>query len=172
MTCCYVFTLLVFSSQNEPPPPYYSVAVHTQPPLKPYEEVVYGVGFGLTPPSHPHYIPQYPPPVVVPTVTRPSIRECSLLLALMFSWEYNGCRCTNKTNGERVALTTVNVCILYAVCVQPPALRRRDAARIMPSVSEGQGEPYCCSVCWAWPSGLEVYCAYSHRSLNIVINNN
>ncbi|XP_019129815.1 transmembrane protease serine 13a [Larimichthys crocea] len=62
---------------NEPPPPYYSVAVHTQPPLKPYEEVVYGVGFGLTPPSHPHYIPQYPPPVVVPTVTRPSIPPSS-----------------------------------------------------------------------------------------------
>ncbi|KAG8002010.1 Transmembrane protease serine 13, partial [Nibea albiflora] len=68
---------LAFSSQNEPPPPYYSVAVHTQPPLKPYEEVVYGVGFGLTPPSHPHYIPQYPPPAVVPTVTRPSIPPSS-----------------------------------------------------------------------------------------------
>uniref|UniRef100_A0A4W6EE15 Transmembrane serine protease 13b n=1 Tax=Lates calcarifer TaxID=8187 RepID=A0A4W6EE15_LATCA len=58
---------------NDPPPPYYSVAVHTQPPLTPYEEVVYGVGPGLTPPTQPHYIPQYAPPVVVPQVTRPSI---------------------------------------------------------------------------------------------------
>ncbi|KAM9358674.1 transmembrane protease serine 13a [Symphorus nematophorus] len=58
---------------NEPPPPYYSVDLHTQPPLKPYEEVVYGVGPGLTPLTHPRYIPQYPPPVVVPQVTRSSI---------------------------------------------------------------------------------------------------
>ncbi|XP_041796071.1 transmembrane protease serine 13a [Chelmon rostratus] len=58
---------------NEAPPPYYSVAVHTQPPLKPHEEVVYGVGPGLTPPTRPHYIPQYPPPVVVPQVTQSSI---------------------------------------------------------------------------------------------------
>ncbi|XP_036973990.1 transmembrane protease serine 13a [Acanthopagrus latus] len=58
---------------NEPPPPYYSVAVHTQPPLKPYEEVVYGVGPGLTPPTYPHYIPQYPPPVAVPQVAHSSI---------------------------------------------------------------------------------------------------
>ncbi|XP_070826706.1 transmembrane protease serine 13a [Chaetodon trifascialis] len=57
---------------NEDPPPYYSVAVHTQPPLKPYEEVVYGVGPGLTPPTRPHYIPQYPPPVVVPQVSQSS----------------------------------------------------------------------------------------------------
>nr|XP_046245101.1 transmembrane protease serine 13a isoform X2 [Scatophagus argus] len=62
---------------NEPPPPYYSVAVHTQPPLKPYEEVVYGVGPGVTPPAHPHYIPQYPPPVVAPQVTRSSIPPSS-----------------------------------------------------------------------------------------------
>ncbi|KAF3847717.1 hypothetical protein F7725_020745, partial [Dissostichus mawsoni] len=47
--------------------------MHTQPPLKPYEEVVYGVGPGLTPPSHPLYIPQYPPPVVVSPVTQSSI---------------------------------------------------------------------------------------------------
>ncbi|XP_028276322.1 transmembrane protease serine 13a [Parambassis ranga] len=56
-----------------PPPPYYSVAVHTQPPLKPYEEVVYGLGPGVIPPAHPHYIPQYPPPVVAPQVTQSSI---------------------------------------------------------------------------------------------------
>lgn len=58
---------------NDPPPPYYSVALHTQPPLKPYEEVVYGVGPGLTPPTHPQYIPRYPSPVVVPQVTQSSI---------------------------------------------------------------------------------------------------
>ncbi|XP_063763928.1 transmembrane protease serine 13a isoform X2 [Eleginops maclovinus] len=62
---------------NDPPPPYYSVGLHTQPPLKPYEEVVYGVGPGLTPLSYPHYIPQYPPPVVVPQVTRSSIPPSS-----------------------------------------------------------------------------------------------
>ncbi|KAM3615407.1 uncharacterized protein V6R79_001786 [Siganus canaliculatus] len=62
---------------NEPPPPYYSVAVHTQPPLQPYEEVVYGSGPGLTAPSHLHYIPQYPPPVAAPQVTRSSIPPSS-----------------------------------------------------------------------------------------------
>lgn len=71
--CLFPF---VFSSQKDLTPPYYSVAVHTQPPLKPYEEVVYGTGPGLMPPTHPHYIPQYPPPVVGPHVTRSSIREC------------------------------------------------------------------------------------------------
>ncbi|XP_061576321.1 transmembrane protease serine 13a [Cololabis saira] len=54
---------------NSPPPPYYSIAVHTQPPLKSYEEVVYGSGPGLTLPNQPHYIPQYPPIVVAPQVT-------------------------------------------------------------------------------------------------------
>ncbi|KAM4628344.1 transmembrane protease serine 13a [Polymixia lowei] len=62
---------------NELPPPYYSVAVHTQPPLKPYEEVVYGGGPGVSPPSQPHYIPQHPPPVAAPRVTRPSIPPSS-----------------------------------------------------------------------------------------------
>nr|XP_019943509.1 PREDICTED: transmembrane protease serine 13-like isoform X2 [Paralichthys olivaceus] len=54
---------------NEPPPPYYPITVHTLPPLKPYDEVVYGVGPGLTPPTQPHYIPQYTPTVIVPQVT-------------------------------------------------------------------------------------------------------
>ncbi|XP_041850923.1 transmembrane protease serine 13a [Melanotaenia boesemani] len=54
---------------DSPPPPYYSVAVHTQPPLKSYEEVVYGTGPGLTPPTQPYYIPQYLPPVVSLKVT-------------------------------------------------------------------------------------------------------
>ncbi|XP_010793282.1 transmembrane protease serine 13-like [Notothenia coriiceps] len=62
---------------NDLPPPYYSLDLHTQPPLKPYEEVVYGVGPGLTPPSHPRYIPQYPPPVVVSPVTQSSIPPSS-----------------------------------------------------------------------------------------------
>lgn len=66
----------LFSSQNELPPPYYSVAVHTQPPLKSYEEVVYDVHPGLTLPTHPHYIPQYPPPVAVPPVKQSSTGEC------------------------------------------------------------------------------------------------
>ncbi|XP_029923203.1 transmembrane protease serine 13a [Myripristis murdjan] len=57
---------------NDLPPPYYSVAVHTQPPLKPYEEVVYGGDGSVKPPSQLQYIPQYPPPVAAPTITQPS----------------------------------------------------------------------------------------------------
>ncbi|KAM3875216.1 transmembrane protease serine 13a [Diretmus argenteus] len=58
---------------NEPPPPYYSIAVHAQPPLKHYEEVAYGSGPGINPPNQVHYIPQYPPPVTAPRITQPSI---------------------------------------------------------------------------------------------------
>ncbi|XP_029372746.1 transmembrane protease serine 13a isoform X2 [Echeneis naucrates] len=50
---------------KDPPPPYYSIDVRTQPPLRSYEEVVYNVGPGLTALNQPRYIPQYPPPVVV-----------------------------------------------------------------------------------------------------------
>lgn len=59
----------------------------------------------------------------------------------------------------------VSLC-LCTVCVQPPGVRGRDAVRIMPSVMEGQGEPYFCLVCWHWLSGLEVHCVYLHRSLD------
>ncbi|KAM9801610.1 transmembrane protease serine 13a [Neosynchiropus ocellatus] len=48
---------------DDNPPPYYSVTVPSQPPYKPYEVSGYGIGPGLTPHSHPHYIPQYPSPV-------------------------------------------------------------------------------------------------------------
>ncbi|XP_019743186.1 transmembrane protease serine 13a isoform X1 [Hippocampus comes] len=58
---------------NEPPPPYYSVAVHTQPPLKSYEEVVYGVSPAQTPANQPHFVPQYAPPLAAPQVTQPSL---------------------------------------------------------------------------------------------------
>ncbi|XP_071768244.1 transmembrane protease serine 13a [Centroberyx gerrardi] len=58
---------------NEPPPPYYSVVVHAQPPLTPYEEVVYGGGPGVNPSGQLQYIPQYPPPVAASRVTQPSI---------------------------------------------------------------------------------------------------
>lgn len=63
--------------QDQRPPPYYSIAVHTQPPLKPYEEVVYstGSGFDLNPATQPRYIPQYPPPVAAPQVALSSTRE-------------------------------------------------------------------------------------------------
>ncbi|XP_054885073.1 transmembrane protease serine 13a [Poeciliopsis prolifica] len=57
---------------DAPPPPYYSLGLHTQPPLRPYEEVVYGSNPGLTLPNQPRYIPQYPPPIVPPPVTAPS----------------------------------------------------------------------------------------------------
>lgn len=55
---------------NEPPPPYYSVSMHPPPPITCHEEVVYGVGPGLIPPSQPHYIPHYPPVIVMPQVTQ------------------------------------------------------------------------------------------------------
>ncbi|XP_014913836.1 transmembrane protease serine 13a, partial [Poecilia latipinna] len=58
--------------KDSPPPPYYPVGLHTQPPLRPYEEVVYGSNPGLILPNQPRYIPQYPPPVVLPPVTEPS----------------------------------------------------------------------------------------------------
>ncbi|XP_030633817.1 transmembrane protease serine 13a [Chanos chanos] len=58
---------------SDPPPPYYSVAVHTQPPLKPYEEVVYGQAYGVGPGGLPYYIPQPPPPVSPPVVTQRDI---------------------------------------------------------------------------------------------------
>ncbi len=61
---------------------------------------------------------------------------------------------------------------LCIVRVQPPAERGGDAARVMPSVTAGQEEPCWCSLCWHWPSGLEVYCVYSYRSLYILININ
>ncbi|KAM6987469.1 transmembrane protease serine 13a [Tautogolabrus adspersus] len=57
---------------KDPPPPYYPTSIHTLPPLKSYEEIVYGVGPGLTPPNHPRYIPRYPTHVVVPQVTTTS----------------------------------------------------------------------------------------------------
>ncbi|CAL8353763.1 unnamed protein product [Lota lota] len=58
---------------NDLPPPYYSVVVHTQPPLQPYDTVVHGGGPGAPPPPHQiQYIPQYAPPMVVPIVTHPA----------------------------------------------------------------------------------------------------
>ncbi|KAG5269659.1 hypothetical protein AALO_G00204500 [Alosa alosa] len=57
---------------NDLPPPYYSVSLHTQPPLRPYEEVVYGNGFGVPTYQHPHYVPQHPP-VIATAVAQPSL---------------------------------------------------------------------------------------------------
>lgn len=71
----------LISSQNEPPS-YYSIEVQTQPPLKSYEEVVYGVGPGLTPPAYPQYIPQYGPPAA-PAQVQLSIREWHPQLAFL-----------------------------------------------------------------------------------------
>ncbi|XP_056139334.1 transmembrane protease serine 13a isoform X2 [Lampris incognitus] len=63
---------------NDAPPPYYSVAVHTQPPLKPCEEVVvYGGGTGVNLPNQLQYIPQYAPSVGIPPITQPSIPPSS-----------------------------------------------------------------------------------------------
>ncbi|KAK0137421.1 Transmembrane protease serine 13 [Merluccius polli] len=63
--------LIMKAHYNDLPPPYYTVVVHTQPPLQPYEKVVHGGGLGASPPNQIHYIPQYPPPVVAPSVTHP-----------------------------------------------------------------------------------------------------
>uniref|UniRef100_A0A3Q1BX36 Peptidase S1 domain-containing protein n=1 Tax=Amphiprion ocellaris TaxID=80972 RepID=A0A3Q1BX36_AMPOC len=48
------------------------MANYDPPPLRPNEEVVYGSEPGLKPPTQPQYIPQHPPPVVVPQVTQPN----------------------------------------------------------------------------------------------------
>uniref|UniRef100_A0A8C6TTG7 Transmembrane serine protease 13b n=1 Tax=Neogobius melanostomus TaxID=47308 RepID=A0A8C6TTG7_9GOBI len=60
---------------NNPPPPYYSLPMYPQPPLKSHEDLVYGVGPGLIPPSQPRYIPWYPPVEIVPQVTHPIPRK-------------------------------------------------------------------------------------------------
>ncbi|CAL1570486.1 unnamed protein product [Knipowitschia caucasica] len=54
------------NDQNDLPPPYFP---SIYPPLPPsaHGDLVYG----LTPPSQPHYIPQYPPVVIVPQVSQP-----------------------------------------------------------------------------------------------------
>lgn len=64
---------MAMKDSNDSPPPYYPTSIHTQPPLKPYEEVVYGVGPGLAPLNHPRYIPRYPTQVVAPQVIVQSI---------------------------------------------------------------------------------------------------
>lgn len=110
MTSHYLLTFLClfcFSLQNEPPPPYYSVAGQPQPPIWPYGEAAYSSGPGLTPPTQPHYMPQYPPPVVAPNVTPASKCEG-------FSWQYNRCRCMSKNNGDRVCW---EVLICYCIYV-------------------------------------------------------
>lgn len=156
----YLLSFSVFSSQNEPPPPYYSVAVHTQPPLKPYEEVVYGVGPGLTPPTYPHYIPQYSPPVAVPQVAHSSIRECYPQLSHFPGNTVDAGVPAIQIGTETLqGLLMCDCCVLF--CVQPPDVRGGDAVRTIPSVMQGQGESYWCSVFWHWPSGLEVPCLFT-----------
>lgn len=93
---------------NEPPPPYYTV--HTQPPLKPYEEVVYGVGPGLTPPNHPHYIPQYPPPVG-PQVTRSSIPPSSKRRGCF----HNNSKCFGGSGGVLLVLGLLALAIWLGI---------------------------------------------------------
>lgn len=78
--CCLLvyITLDHLFPQNDAPPPY-SVAVHPQPPLRPYEEVVYGNMFTVPTYIHPHYIPQHAP-VITTAVTQQSLRELVLFL--------------------------------------------------------------------------------------------
>ncbi|KAM6933268.1 transmembrane protease serine 13a [Xenentodon cancila] len=91
---------------ESPPPPYYSIAVQTQPPLKPYEDVVYGSGPGLPLPNQPHYIPQYPPPVVAPQVPEfsPPLKK------------KNNC-CENKAQCSKASASVVLVLVLLAVTI-------------------------------------------------------
>ncbi len=167
----FFFIFSVVSLQNEPPPPYYSVAVHTQPPLKSYEEVVYGAGPGLTPSTQPHYIPQYPPPVTAPQVTHSSTRECSPTFPYFSANTKAAAVRAKQIETQLLRGLLMCFCVLFTLCVQLPGVRAGgDAARVIPSVTEGQGESYCCLLCWHWPSGLEVHCVYSYRSLDIVIN--
>ncbi|MED6254428.1 hypothetical protein ATANTOWER_026142 [Ataeniobius toweri] len=91
---------------DSPPPPYNSVGVHTQPTLKPYEEVVYGSNPGLTFPNQPRYIPQYPPPVVAPPVITPSLPPK----------KKNGC-CENKAQIYKAAAAAVLVLALLGVAI-------------------------------------------------------
>ncbi|XP_045931003.1 transmembrane protease serine 13a [Micropterus dolomieu] len=105
---------------NEPPPPYYSVAVHTQPPHIAYEEVVCGVGPGLTPPTHPHYIPRYPSPVVVPQVTHSSICECFPQLPYSPSRQRRRCfeskaQCYGGSGGVILVITLLALAIWLGV---------------------------------------------------------
>ncbi|XP_024911053.1 transmembrane protease serine 13a isoform X2 [Cynoglossus semilaevis] len=57
---------------NDAPPPYNTVVVHSLPSLKSYDEVAYGTGADLAPPSQPYYIPRYPEPVIVAQVPEPA----------------------------------------------------------------------------------------------------
>lgn len=104
--------------------------MHTQPPLTPYEEVVYGVGPGLTPPTQPHYIPQYAPPVVVPQVTRPSIREwypqlpyLCFMRSVQLIWVYE----KNKQRSSHFEdYQCVSVCMfVYRLCPAPSRKKKR-----------------------------------------------
>ncbi|KAM9733731.1 transmembrane protease serine 13a [Menidia menidia] len=55
--------------RDSPPPPYSSVAVHTQLPHGPYGgQVIHGSGLAV--PTRPHYIPQYAPYVANPPITQ------------------------------------------------------------------------------------------------------
>ncbi|XP_062329166.1 transmembrane protease serine 13a [Osmerus eperlanus] len=86
--------------ENERPPPY-SVAVHTQPPLKSYEDVVFGDPAWLVPPSQPYYIPQH-----VPAVTPLPVKEPSKELPSSTKLRC----CTNKT--KRYAMFGVTILFL------------------------------------------------------------
>ncbi|KAI4885884.1 hypothetical protein NFI96_032829, partial [Prochilodus magdalenae] len=54
---------------NDPPPPYYTVAVPTQPPSKWNEEVAYGVRYGVAQTTVPKYPPQNSLQVAPPIIT-------------------------------------------------------------------------------------------------------
>ncbi|XP_007239143.3 transmembrane protease serine 13a [Astyanax mexicanus] len=54
---------------NDPPPPFYPVAVHAQPSLMSYEELIYGISYGYVQSPVQQYIPQNPLPVAAPIIT-------------------------------------------------------------------------------------------------------
>lgn len=97
---------------NDLPPPYYSVSMHTQPPLKSHEKVVYGVGPGLIPPSQPSYIPQYAPSVVVPV---PQVTQPTSPSKKQNSCCKNNARCYGGTGGVLLVLCLLALAIWLGV---------------------------------------------------------
>lgn len=134
-------------TQNDLPPPY-SVAVHTQPPLKKDEEVVYDVRPGLNHAAYPHYIHQHPPNVVVPQTVQSGAGECSFNMSAYFRAGNTAWMCVQR--GWKQLTWSLRVRL------QPRAAKGEDAARIMPSATAAQEEPCSFWLCWLWPSGLEV----------------
>ena len=155
----FTFLFCLFLTERAPPPSPLCRRAHPAPP-----QTLWGGGVWRgSRPDTPHLSALHPPVSTTCgcAASRTLQHTWVLTAALAFSWKYNGCRCTSDTNGDRDAVRIINVCLLCTVCVQHPDVRGGDAVRTIPSVMEGQGESCWCSVCWHWPSGLEVRCFFA-----------